>query len=110
VSGAREQLIDLYSAAISGADIGSLTANAVASVPLERRHRVWVFAFGKAAHAMAAAAVTTLQRALAEIAGGLVVAPELRDAPAGTVSVLVGDHPVPGRRSFAAAARIAQLI
>jgi glycerate 2-kinase len=110
VSGARPTLVDLYSAAVNGADIESLTANAVASVPLERRHRVWVFAFGKAAHAMAGAAVTTLQRGLAELAGGVVVAPEAGDAPAGTISVMVGDHPVPGRRSFAAAARIAQLL
>ena len=110
MSGAREQLIDLYSAAITGANIDTLTANAVASVPLERRHRVWVFAFGKAAHAMAGAAVTTLQRALAEVAGGIVVAPEAGDAPVGNVSTMVGDHPIPGRRSFAAAARVAQLI
>src|SRR5437867_7379477 len=110
LAGAREQLIDLYRAAVAGANVESLTANAVASVPLERRHRVWVFAFGKAAHAMADAAVTTLQRALAEIAGGLVVAPEPDDAPCGTVSVMVGDHPIPGRRSFTAAARIGQIL
>ena len=65
----RQQLIDLYCAAVAGADAESLTANAVAKIPLERRHRVWVFAFGKAAHGMASAAVTTLQRGLAEIAG-----------------------------------------
>lgn len=110
MSGAREQLIELYSAAVAGADIDALTANAVASVPLERRHRVWVFAFGKAAHAMAGAAVTALQRGLAEVAGGIVVAAEAGDAPVGTVAAMVGDHPVPGRRSFAASARIAQLI
>jgi glycerate 2-kinase len=110
VSGAREQLIELYSAAVAGADIETLTANAVASVPMERRHRVWVFAFGKAAHAMAGAAVTSMQRALADVAGGIVVAPQAGEAPSGTVSVMVGDHPVPGRRSFAAAARIQQLI
>jgi glycerate 2-kinase len=110
VSGAREQLIDLYSAAITGADIESLTSNAVAGVPLERRQRVWVLAFGKAAHTMAGAAVATLQRALAEVAGGIIVAPESGDSPVGTVTAMVGDHPVPGRRSFAAAARISQLI
>ena len=110
MSGTREQLIDLYSAAITGADVESLTANAVASVPVERRHRVWVFSFGKAAHAMAGAAVTTLQRALAEVAGGIVVAPEAGIAPVGNIPVMVGDHPIPGRRSFAAAARISQLI
>jgi glycerate 2-kinase len=110
VSGAREQLIDLYSAAIAGADVESLTANAVANVLLERRHRVWVFAFGKAAHAMANAAVGTLHRALAEVAGGIIVAPEAGESPAGTISVMVGDHPVPGRRSVAAATRIGQLL
>jgi glycerate 2-kinase len=110
VSGAREQLIDLYSAAITGADIESLTSNAVAGVPLERRQRVWVLAFGKASHAMAGAAVATLQRSLAEIAGGIIVAPETGDSPVGTIATMVGDHPVPGRRSFAAAARISQLI
>ena len=110
MSGAREQLIELYGAAITGADIESLTANAVASVPLERRHRVWVFAFGKAAHAMAGAAVATLQRALAEVAGGIIVGPEPGDAPAGTIAVMVGDHPVPGRRSFAASERISRIL
>lgn len=59
---------------------------------------------------MAGAAVTSLHRGLAELAGGVVVAPEAGAAPAGTISALVGDHPVPGRRSFAAAARISQLI
>jgi glycerate 2-kinase len=110
VSGARELLTDLYGAAIAGANVESLTSNAVAAVPLERRHRVWVFAFGKAAHGMAVAAVDTLHRALAEVAGGVVVAPVEREAPAGTVTTMVGDHPVPGRRSFAAAARISQIL
>lgn len=110
MSGAREQLQDLYCAAIGGANVESLTASAVAAIPLERRHRVWVFAFGKAANAMAHAAVSTLERSLAEIAGGVVVGPETADAPCGTVSAMVGDHPVPGRRSFAASARISDLI
>ncbi|HEY8175795.1 MAG TPA: DUF4147 domain-containing protein [Gemmatimonadaceae bacterium] len=109
-AGARDQLVDLYSAAIAGANVESLTANAVASVPLERRHRVWVFSFGKAAHAMANAAISTLHRALAEVAGGIIVAPNGADAPSGTIGVAVGDHPIPGRRSFAAATRIGQAL
>ena len=104
----RQQLIDLYCAAIAGADAESLTANAVAKIPLERRHRVWIFAFGKAAHPMASAAVTTLRRALAEIAGGVIVAPEHQPAPVGTIVSMVGDHPVPGKRSFAAALQVDQ--
>jgi glycerate 2-kinase len=109
-AGTRDQLVDLYSAAIAGANVESLTAQAVASVPLERRHRVWVFSFGKAAHAMANAALSTLHRALAEVAGGIIVAPDSGDAPSGTVNVVVGDHPIPGRRSFNAAARIGHML
>ena len=106
----RQQLIDLYCAAVAGANAESLTANAVARIPLERRHRVWVFSFGKAAHPMAAAAVTTLRRALAEIAGGVIVAPEYAPAPVGTIVSTVGDHPIPGKRSFAAAAQVEQTL
>lgn len=105
----RQQLVDLYCAAVAGANAESLTAAAVAKIPLERRHRVWVFSFGKAAHAMAGAAVTTLQRGLGEIAGGVIVAPEHRPAPVGTLASLVGDHPIPGKRSFAAARRILEV-
>jgi glycerate 2-kinase len=82
----------------------------VAKVPLERRHRVWVFSIGKAAHPMAAAAVTTLRRALAEIAGGVIVAPQPEPAPVGTIVSMVGDHPIPGKRSFAAAAQLTQTL
>src|SRR5437868_13945492 len=59
---------------------------------------------------MADAAVTTVQRALADVAGGIVIALEAGNAPSGTMHSLAGDHPIPGRRSFAAAARIAQII
>lgn len=110
MNGARERLIELYGASVAGANVESLTADAVASVPLERRRRVWVFAIGKAAHAMANAAVATLDRALAEVAGGVVVSPEEGDAPSGTVTMLTGDHPIPGRRSFNASARIGEML
>ncbi|MEX2179632.1 MAG: DUF4147 domain-containing protein [Gemmatimonadaceae bacterium] len=110
MTGAREQLIGLYRAATAGADVESLTAHAVASVPLERRHRVWVFAFGKAAHGMARGAVSSLQRSLADIPGGIVVAPDDGPAPYGSVTVMTGDHPVPGARSFAAATALHQVV
>jgi len=110
VSGARERLIELYNAAVAGADVESLTADAVAGIPLERRSRVWLFAFGKAADGMASAAFTALKRGLAEVAGGVVVTPEKCDAPSGAIAAHVGDHPIPGRRSFDAAARIAQTL
>ncbi|MEK7402538.1 MAG: DUF4147 domain-containing protein [Gemmatimonadota bacterium] len=110
MSGARERLIELYSAAVAGADVESLTADAVGAIPLERRSRVWLFSFGKAASGMAAAAFTALKRGLAEVAGGVVVAPERCESPSGAIATLVGDHPIPGRRSFDAAARIAQTV
>ena len=110
MSGAREQLTRLYRAAVAGADVESLTTNAVSAIHLERRRRVWLFAIGKAAHRMAAAAVSTVQRALADVAGGIVVAPDGRAAPNGTITVAVGDHPVPTSRSFAAASRIQDVV
>ena len=110
MTGARDQLIELYRAAVAGANVESLTANAVAAVPLERRRRVWVFGFGKAADVMAQAAVSMLDRALAEIAGGVVVGLNEGESPSGTIAFLAGDHPIPGRRSAGAAARIAQIL
>ena len=59
---------------------------------------------------MAAAAVTTLRRALAEIAGGVIVAPDFEPAPVGTIASLAGDHPIPGARSFAAARHLEQTL
>ena len=110
MSGARDRLLALYRAAIAGADIESLTADAVASIPLEGRHRVWVFAIGKAAYPMARAAVSTLQRSLAELCGGVVVGTDDEAPPAGTISAMSGDHPLPGPRSFAAATALQQVI
>lgn len=110
MSGVRDRLLALYRAAIAGADIESMTADAVASLPLEGRHRVWVFAIGKAANPMARAAVSTLQRSLAELCGGVVVGTDDEPPPAGTILAMAGDHPLPGPRSFAAASALQQVI
>ena len=58
---------------------------------------------------MAAAAVATLQRSLLSIAGGVVVSTDAAPAPHATLSALQGNHPLPGRLSFTAAARIGDL-
>jgi glycerate-2-kinase len=76
---------------------------------IDRAQRVWVFAFGKAAYPMATAAVTSLLRSLHSIVGGVVVGPELGPAPYPTLAALRGDHPIPGRNSFAAANKIAEV-
>ena len=104
----RNLLIQLYEAAISGAATGPVTSRGVEALGIRERP-VWVFSFGKAAHAMAAAAVASLQRSLNQIVGGLIVAPNEGRAPYGTLAVMLGDHPAPGPRSFAAAQRIGEI-
>ena len=105
----RNLLIQLYDAAVSGAATGPVTTRGVESLGIPRERPVWVFAFGKAAHAMAAAAVASLQRSLNQIVGGLIVAPNEGRSPYGTLGVMLGDHPAPGPRSFAAAQRIGEI-
>ena len=105
----RALLVELYDAAVAGAAPGPLTTSALRDFDVQRGQRIWVYAFGKAAHAMAGAAATTLQKGLHTIAAGVVVAPEAHPSPYATISSLVGDHPIPGRQSFAAAHRIGEV-
>ena len=109
VSPARELAESLYRAAVAGADPGVATAQAVAKIPSARHQRLWLFSIGKAAHAMAAAAAATLQRSLLSIVGGIIVAPDDAPSPYATVLAVRGDHPVPGRNSFAAAVRVGEV-
>ncbi len=102
----KELALDLYDAAVAAAAPGDLTARAVDALPIARASRVWLFAFGKAAQPMAAAAVASLLRSLHAIVGGVVVTPEGAASPYPTLVAMRGDHPVPGRNSFAAAAKI----
>ena len=105
----RALLVELYDAAVAGAAPGPLTNTALRDFDMQRGQRIWVYAFGKAAHAMAGAATATLQKGLHTIAAGVVVAPEPHPSPYATISALVGDHPIPGRQSFAAAHRIGEV-
>ena len=104
----RELLVELYDAAVAGAAPGPLTAEALRDFQCKPGQRLWLYALGKGAHAMAAAAVTTLQRSLHTIVGGVIVAPESLPTPCATVTALAGDHPLPGRHSFTAAQRVAE--
>jgi glycerate 2-kinase len=109
VPNSRDLLKQLYEAAVAGAATGPVTTRAVRALGIPRDRRVWLFAFGKAAHAMAGAATAALQRDLNQIVGGLIVAPNEAPSPYGTIAVMAGDHPLPGPRSFAAAQRIGEL-
>lgn len=105
----RELLTALYDAAVAGAAPGSLTTAALQDFQARADQRLWLYAFGKAAHPMAAAATTTLQRSLHRIVGGVLVSPEASPSPAATIVSLQGDHPLPGRHSFTAAQRLGDI-
>ena len=86
-----------------------MTAAALRDFPARAGQRIWLYALGKAAHPMAAAAASAVQRSLLTIAGGVIVSPEMAPSPYATVSSLQGNHPLPGRLSFTAAERIGEL-
>lgn len=67
--------------------------------------RIWIFGAGKASAEMAAALV---ERFGERVAGGVVIAKHEPHAPErlGPVELLIGDHPIPGAGSAAAAARL----
>jgi hydroxypyruvate reductase len=50
-----------------------------------------------------------LLKSLHSIIGGVVVAPEERPAPYPTMVAMRGDHPLPGRHSFAASVKLAEV-
>lgn len=58
---------------------------------------------------MANAAVTSMLRSLHSVVGGLVVAPDVGASPYPTIVAMKGDHPIPARNSFAAAAKLAEI-
>lgn len=101
--------MELYDAAVAGAAPGPVTAAALRDFPARPGQRIWLYALGKAAHPMAAVAVATLQRSLLSISGGVIVSTDAAPAPHATLSALQGNHPLPGRLSFTAAARIGDL-
>ena len=105
----RALLVELYDAAVAGAAPGPITGDAIRELDLRPGQRPRLYAFGKAAHAMASASVSALEQAGNHVTAGIVVSPEAQPAPAATISALVGDHPIPGRQSLAAAERIGEL-
>src|SRR5438093_2649532 len=106
---APEVLLSLYDAAIVGADPGAATSRAIASLNVPTDRRILLFAVGKAAQPMATAAVAALLNSLHQIAAGVLVTPDGDPSPYPTVATLRGDHPIPGRSSFMAAEKIAEL-
>ena len=102
-----------YEAALAAADPARVVRDGLRSneVTLEvgRDRPHWIIALGKAAPAMAGAAVVHCGTAGLEIAGGLVVGVAESTPPHALVDAFVGDHPVPGVRSARAAERLGAL-
>lgn len=101
----------MYAAAVAGSMPGHATAAGVRALPaLPPVTPFRIIALGKAAHAMATAAVATLAERGHEVAGGVVIAPEGSRAPHPALAAAAGDHPVPGARSFAAADELGRAV
>lgn len=96
----------LYWSAVEAVAPGRALLAALERVELPRARRVWLFALGKAAHAMAAAAVEWLRGRGVAPAGGIIIAPSAAVPPHASLLLAVGDHPLPGTRSFEAARRL----
>lgn len=94
----------MFDAAVLGVDPGRALIRALETTPTPAQVRV--FATGKAALAMAAAAVRHLDRLAVPLAGGLVVTPDEGLPPDPRLRRIAGDHPLPALRSAAAAAAV----
>ena len=105
----RELLTALYESAVAGALPAPATARCIESLAIPSGKRVWLISLGKAAPEMASGAVSVLTRARLTLPGGVVIGSANSAAPYGTVTSLAGDHPLPGPRSFKAAARIGEI-
>src|SRR4051812_35140418 len=96
----RSAAESIFRAAIDGSAPGAHTAEAVRSLAIPNGRRIWLYAAGKASHAMADSAASALRASLRDVIGGIVVGQEVRTTPYPTLIACVGDHPVPARASF----------
>ncbi len=108
-----EELRGYYEAALAAADParvareGLIAREVILELGRDRPH--WIIALGKAAPAMAGAAVFHCSASGFTLAGGLVIGAEPSASPASSIESVVGDHPVPGVRSAYAAERLAAI-
>lgn len=104
----------MYEAALAAAAPAAAVHAAFAAdevrVELGRDRPHWILAVGKAADAMATAAIAACDARGLSVTGGLVVAAAPPTASDTTIERVVGDHPVPGVRSAEAADRLAHLL
>ena len=106
----RRLLEDLYRAAVAAVDPTRGVSKALTSDESFRRRAPWILALGKAGTRMCRAAIEHFESAGHAAPGALVVTTGGGETPGGSIELVCGDHPVPGRGSFAAAERIASFI
>lgn len=107
---ADELLMEIYRAAVRGADPGVAVREALAAQPFSPERRLWLLAIGKAAHTMATAAVAALGDQGITIAGGVVVGAHAEVSPHAELETATGEHPLPGMQSLKAAERIGTIV
>ncbi|MEP6691615.1 MAG: DUF4147 domain-containing protein [Gemmatimonadaceae bacterium] len=105
----RDILTDMYWAAVEAASPAAALSPVLDRIEALNR-RTWIIAVGKAAHAMSESAVDALRKKGLQPAGGVIVAPQAAIPPHPALAIAVGNHPIPGPRSFAAAARIGDVV
>lgn len=102
----RRRALDLIFAGIAAADPGAAVTAAMSDVPRPGPGGRWhVIALGKAARAMASAALAALPEARA-----LVITNAGNDAPLDRARILIAGHPVPDAGGEAAARRVEDLL
>ncbi len=111
----HSQVLALYDAAIAAAAPGAAVREAFAAnevtLELGRDRPHWILAVGKAAEAMATAALEACAARDLHVEGGLLVTDAAGSRPQhDALEFIVGDHPVPGVRSAHAADRLAALL
>ena len=102
-------LRELYDAAVAAVNPGPATEAALERHAPSGTRPLWIISLGKAAAPMAEAAAHVARRTGRQLAGGLVVAPDLAPAPDAALPVVQGDHPEPGAASLAAAELLGQV-
>lgn len=105
----RAQLERWFAAAVDAVEPEAATRRALERAGLPSGPPA-ILSFGKAAHGMARAAVRWLEAHQIYPTGGLVVSHQDPPAERMPIESLVGDHPVPGERSRAAANRLGEII
>ena len=105
----RELAVSIHAAAVAGVDPRTATHRAVSARLDDAPQPIWIIALGKASLGMADAAVEAMRARSLEPRAGVIAAPSAGASPHPSLSVVVGDHPVPNAASREAADRIGAL-